>query len=617
MFYLRLLLVTATLLMIPGLSGATELLSSDQNEVSCKSTSKDPYCVYPPVKTHKQRAPASLISKIHEKAAKIQVSEAGGVCVVKKGAAVSKIARDVCQGPLYKENGCLTLFLAQNPSLNNPDLIFPGQKLILPKTNRSSSQCEGQSENVAETDLKTPDPIVKSKSKILSNKNIHRADFDEEDNDYLHMDAVVAQLGDVKLPENNPAQLSPNEDYLEMDSVVSQLDPDLKSQAGSLVGQPPKTNVFSRLVIPDRVFLNPDGSLPVEKTNSVLADVTTDKSSEVASSETESTINNYCIVKKGASTSKIARDVCAGPLYEQAGCLEKFLALNPIVSDPDLIFPGQKLIIPPGDRRSSSCEGGVRPQRFPADVAAAAVAAPPTEAPVATPAPTPAITPAPTPIPTPIWKPHSDFSLGLEPSFTRIDSTDAFTSAKATLLSNLNLGVNTHWRQIWTKNTSTEILFDYVNTTISPISNRSFNNPTQGLFGFGIGAHTNLSDHFQLGGFVKSEQQIFLRATSVTSTNLDELAIPEIDAEGIYTVAEISPFKFDLVGRGTFYFPSTTDFYSVSPGWGYLIKGQLTQEFEKMKVQGGVGWQMQYQNTSIATQVETHLLFNFDLSMSF
>ncbi len=342
MFCLRFLLVTATILLIPGVSGAIELLSAEQGEVSCKSTSKNPYCIY------QNRSPTSLISRIRKSAAKIPVSESGGICIAKKGATVSKIARDVCAGPLYKENGCLTLFLAQNPSLKNPDLIFPAQKLLLPKTDRTSSQCEageGSSESAS------------------VNPKLHRATFEGSDQDYLHMDAVVAQLVEVKVQEpEKPAKslLGPERrDYLQMESVVAQLDPEIKSKASSIAGDPSKGNVFSRLVIPERAFLSSDGNL--------LDDKSVEKTAYVPE-ETESAANNYCIVRKGASVSKIARDVCAGPLYEEAGCLSKFLALNPIVNDPNLIFPGQKLLVPPGDRRSGACEGGVRPLRLPAEM---------------------------------------------------------------------------------------------------------------------------------------------------------------------------------------------------------------------------------------------------------
>jgi len=473
---------------------------------------------------------------------------------------------------------------------------------------------------------RAPDTVAKPKTENeISNSRLHRAKFEQKlDKDYLHMDAIVSQLGDLKISEvkSGTSLLTgiPREDYLQMDSIEFQLDPQVKAQGAALVRKTPEANVFSRLVIPETSFLSADGvrlenASTVEKSQ-VNASNNPALASRVPVSKFENTAVTYCIVKKGASTSRIARDVCSGPLYdEEEGCLAKFLAMNPVVEDPDLIFPGQKLIIPQA-RSSSGCEGEmVPPLRLPAseDVVKTEPATNQTPAPT----PTPTAIPTPMPSPTPAWKPHSEFGLGIAPSFLRIDSVDAVTYAPATFLSNLNLGVNAKWVQDWSPKFSTEFLFTMLNATMTSVSNRQINDPTFSLLGFGIGAHSNLSDAFKIGGYLRSQQQIFIRSTSLTVTTLDQIAVPQADAEGVWRVAEINPLSFDLVGRGSYYFPSTTDFYGIKPGWGYLLKGQLTQEFEKMRVQGGIGYQMQYQNTSIASQTETYLLFDFNVSASF
>lgn len=184
--------------------------------------------------------------------------------------------------------------------------------------------------------------------------------------DYLPLDDVAAQLKALNVSAFYKDSKASTGDYLHLEEVASQLGSDVLSSANQIPKGPSKASRIAFLLNLEDIEVQLKPYAPTAQSPKVVRAPETPHQvlMQVASELDESGV---CIVKKGAVVSKIARDVCAGPLYEQQGCLAKILSLNHELSNPNLIFPGQKLYIPTGERSSNFCESRTsRSARIPA-----------------------------------------------------------------------------------------------------------------------------------------------------------------------------------------------------------------------------------------------------------
>ncbi len=197
----------------------------------------------------------------------------------------------------------------------------------------------------------------------------------------------------------------------------------------------------------------------------------------------------------------------------------------------------------------------------------------------------------------------SKLSVGSLFYFSRIDGRDKSNQSKATIVSNLNYGINLTWQQYLTERIS---LFQtlglrkesYTNDsdTNSPLKNADLN-----LAQFGIGANYMFANHTSLFSSLSLSQEVYYKAISDSTpgVKLEAAAIPRFDV-GISTeIFNLDPFKVNACFKGMYYLPTDQGLYKTKATTGHQARLEMTQQFKKMHASWGVFYQKQDMDSSI------------------
>lgn len=314
------------------------------------------------------------------------------------------------------------------------------------------------------------------------------------------------------------------------------------------------------------------------------------------------------LVKREETFSQIAEKYLGRPIYKANGSLARLRKLNPQVTDPDHIYPGQEIFIEMGTREVASA-----PE---APVVQPVLAEPTPQPPAPTAPAAPAAPTAPIMLTAPTTSAQSDVILSLGTGYSRIDST--MNSSNAVLLSRPSKTVGVRWEHHWT-----QIWHSHLRWSASTIS---FNDTAQAqtLMGssqtltqtaFGVRARMapGLWGTLELG----MREDIFAPSYSPGTANLETRAIPTMRLLLSKDLVEVQSLKLiGVLGVGYLSGVSSGD-YDVKPGHEFVGQIQVVQKLKNFSIFTSGDYGQTLQDTSITKQKRTDISLQLGISFPF
>ena len=310
------------------------------------------------------------------------------------------------------------------------------------------------------------------------------------------------------------------------------------------------------------------------------------------------------VVKRGDTLSGIAHRNFSGKVYGKYGSLNKLLGLNPNLTDPDLIYPGQmlnlskdELILGHTDAQKAKIEDSMEPKKSgPQNGALSSDEKSRTFAQVEDNRQTASIAGG---------DEYSSFQITAGLGQSRLDSTDSSTNAKSVLGSTFSPQIDAKWTQNWASGLRTflgaGIKKESFQTT-SSTHTLSGENPV--LTNFELGAGLWNTPSFNLDLSLGLESFSFVRATSSTQLTFDRVSTPVFGAELSYKFLQSRVFSLSALAAAKYLMGSSQSSYDVKSGYGYDLGLILEHAGANRKTPffGGLIFSSLNQNTSISTQ---------------
>jgi hypothetical protein len=315
-------------------------------------------------------------------------------------------------------------------------------------------------------------------------------------------------------------------------------------------------------------------------------------------------------VQPGDTLSEIANRTFGFPIYTEAGSLEKILALNPQIVDPNLVLPGDRIILDESELPNRTMAKTTMPSdgealnpppndgRAPAATATGACEAIPGEA-----------------APAPKRYPSSEIEIAPEFKFVKLQANDTVTRANATLLSSSHFGVRGAWVQNWTPASSTYQWLSYSKTSFATPALKTLETPSFTSMSFGFGARFFQDGRNRLSTALGAEQSAYIRATSTTSVRLDPIVTPLARVQSEHDLVRIEPFRAGVGFNGEARAPGSNDQIRAKWGYGYGTALFVEQAFTASRFRTAVSYFQSKQDSSIATQTRSEI--GLELNYSF
>jgi hypothetical protein len=285
-----------------------------------------------------------------------------------------------------------------------------------------------------------------------------------------------------------------------------------------------------------------------------------------------STIQAY-IVKKGDTLSEIAYKYISPKVYGKNSSINKILALNPTIQNPD--FLGVNQIINLGVFEPSN------PSRTVSE------AAPP-------------------------LKRGSGSALTLTPfySILNINSKDNGSGSKSTIASKYYIGVNVSYTQEWTKDFQTAINLKLasINFEKPTSATKTLKDSKKFLSTLGLESNQNLKDNIYLKLNLDYGKELFVRADSTQDVAVDAINIPSVGAKIYYNIKNIEMFSLGIAGSYEAKMPAQTDNYDVKFGHKIGTSIYLSQHrgnASDSNFQVELGLSHRKQDTTVSSQTES------------
>jgi LysM repeat protein len=270
-------------------------------------------------------------------------------------------------------------------------------------------------------------------------------------------------------------------------------------------------------------------------------------------SASASALASVYTVKEHDTLSFIVKTYFPGPVWGKGGSLKTVLSYNPKIKNPNVIKPGQKIILSSRQDADVSVETERSPTSgLPASPDASAQSAN-------------------TISPRSDDQSRSSFELAPFMAMTSISSQDITTGAKDSLASNVFVGIDAHYFQFWNESFKTYLhgKFSYLSFA-QPVSGTiTLTSSSKFLSDFGLGATKMISPRFNLGAGFDLPQNLFLRAASTTSVVADSVLMPVFNATVSYDIVQLNAFILNLSLAYAEELKATTDAYTVGLGSQY------------------------------------------------
>ena len=251
------------------------------------------------------------------------------------------------------------------------------------------------------------------------------------------------------------------------------------------------------------------------------------------------------VVTKGETISEIAQKFVKGKVYGKSGGIEKILASNPQVKNANLILAGDTLVIPSDEALPAVA------QQTEQDVL---VRAPANEFASAS---------------QDISLRRSYFEVTPDFSFTRLDGMEKASGAKAVLLSSLNYGASAAWHQVWSEIYETAARVSTEKISFRNASTRTLENASSYYSSLSLSGSARIGTRTKLAAALGVGEQIFHRASSLSTATIDKVFIPRFDLGLSQTLITASPFLIGVGLRAGVLLPGSTESYDIRTGYAY------------------------------------------------
>lgn len=309
------------------------------------------------------------------------------------------------------------------------------------------------------------------------------------------------------------------------------------------------------------------------------------------------------VVKQGDTLSTIAHRNFEGRVYGKNGSLNKLISLNPNLTNPDQIYPGQmlnlskdELILGHADASKVKIEDSMKQKSDPQNGALSPDEKSRTFAQFQDNRQTASEANA---------DEYSSFQITAGLGQSRLDSTDSSTNAKSVLGSTFSPQIEAKWTQHWASGLRTFLGAGVKKESFQTTSSThtlSGENPV--LTNFELGAAVWSTPSFNLDLSLGLESFSFFRATSSTQLTFDRVSTPVVGAEVSYKFLQSRVFSLSTVAAAKYLMGSSQSSYDVNSGYGYDLGLILEHagEARKNPFFGGLVYSSINQNTSISTQ---------------
>ena len=293
------------------------------------------------------------------------------------------------------------------------------------------------------------------------------------------------------------------------------------------------------------------------------------------------------------------------------GSFNKIHKLNLGIKNPNLIYPGQNLIIPQAASLATPLATFERTQYNPDPTPTAATATP-----------TPPLTEM-------IRRPASEVEpkavtatrLEITPyyTFSAFNATSKTLGSSAGLASNTDTGIDLSYTYPWNENFKPFIHFK--------VGNLSFQGPSAGnappsslwMSTLGLGSHLSLFHFLHLTFIADYQQEAFLTAFATGKVAVAATAIPEVGGKLDLDFIQGANLTFGVSGQYLELFQAVTPAYTASQGNSYkgtlYVKQRLGESGSALRIE--TGFLSRQQNTNSTNQVESDLSLQIGLTLPF
>ncbi len=305
------------------------------------------------------------------------------------------------------------------------------------------------------------------------------------------------------------------------------------------------------------------------------------------------------VVQSSDTCSSIARAKLGKPIYGEKGTLKRLAALNPTLQDLNLIYPGQTIQVGDGAPVEPVQEGppqAIAPQATPASTPEPVVEKAPEKTPERVVAEEEYIPPG--------------IELGLITGMTDLQATSLENGTRATLGSNLNLGVRAAWAHEWSEKFQTSLAWSLSILSFKPptSTNKTLDSSSHVMQALAVGGSYRLSESLFLQLSYEMKDQIFITAKDSTTIALDSVSISDLKLGLRWRILEFHRFELGFVPSFSYLFSKASDGYSVHSGQEYAGRIYVSREFAAFILEGSFGLVFRDQNTDLVTQTETDTL---------
>lgn len=276
-------------------------------------------------------------------------------------------------------------------------------------------------------------------------------------------------------------------------------------------------------------------------------------------------------VKKNDSLSVICKRERLGEIYGPSGCVGKVIRLNPAITNPHFIRPGQSLVLPvevtQTTRNLAQDIPLSEPEEAPGVVATEVIPEQPTKlievAPPVAAEPSPR---APGPEDAPLT---SVLRVSAGTEYFAIRAEDRTNGSSARLISNSSPRLDLKYALEWSSDFSTEVFFSQVREDIQEDSKsgKTTSNRSGNRTSFGVGVTQRFTESLRGSFFLGRSMRSFVRSkNSATELTIDRVSSVELGPELSFSLLRRRNAELLARARVSWLGPSSDPGYTVSSG---------------------------------------------------
>jgi LysM repeat protein len=310
-------------------------------------------------------------------------------------------------------------------------------------------------------------------------------------------------------------------------------------------------------------------------------------------------LNSYSyVVNKKETLSEIARRNISKSVYGKNGSLKKILDLNPEITNPDVIIPGQVIRLedlPEIELAESKSEKEIVQKN---------------------------------------QIEHNDnlrsfaqahlanyfFNLRPEYSLMSLNAKDKLTNGKSIVASKYHISIEGSYYQQWSDSFRSSVFLKvgHLQFEDPTTSVRNLDKKERFFSKLGVETDYKFSSNFTLNSSLSFGSELFIRAASTSSDTVDVVNLPSLGIKTFYDLYQARPLTFGVSGLYRLKFPGEAESYNIEHGHEYGVSLYLRNDeeiFKKLFTEIGIRYRDQ--DTSVTSQQELNVFLGTSFSFGY